>query len=262
MVISGHDITHQQTVTGRPTVFTASGDGLQKIGDLDGRLVLNHTLGNSKDTLTLAISDWKMAPLNLGVAGAKLASSRVKLDATAEVIRGELDADLDANVTQAKFTGDGQTLFARELNGALQGINTFNVDAGVTGRLKNPDVSFGSDLDRQINSAISQRIRAKQDEFEQRLKNRLNDTMSEYAGEYADELQQLAAMEGSLDDKLSALKDLASAELEDFKAQQEREAREKLDAEKAAAEEKARKEAEARKKELKDQAKDKLKNLF
>lgn len=262
LVISGHDITHQQTVTGRPTVFTASGDGLQKIGDLDGRLVLNHTLGNSKDTLTLAISDWKMAPLNLGVAGAKLASSRVKLDATAEVIRGELDADLDANVTQAKFTGDGQTLFARELNSALQGINTFNVDAGVTGRLKNPDVSFGSDLDRQINSAISQRIRAKQDEFEQRLKNRLNDTMSEYAGEYADELQQLAAMEGSLDDKLSALKDLASAELEDFKAQQEREAREKLDAEKAAAEEKARKEAEARKKELKDQAKDKLKNLF
>ncbi|MAE34490.1 MAG: hypothetical protein CMH97_04410 [Oceanospirillaceae bacterium] len=262
LVISGRDITHQQTVTGRPAVFTASGDGLQKIGDLDGRLVLNHTLGNSKDTLTLAISDWKMAPLNLGVAGAKLASSRVKLDATAEVIRGELDADLDANVTQAKFTGDGQTLFARELNGALQGINTFNVDAGVTGRLKNPDVSFGSDLDRQINSAISQRIRAKQDEFEQRLKNRLNDTMSEYAGEYADELQLLAAMEGSLDDKLSALKDLASAELEDFKAQQEREAREKLDAEKAAAEEKARKEAEARKKELKDQAKDKLKNLF
>ena len=86
--------------------------------------------------------------------------------------------------------------------------------------------------------------------------------MSEYAGDYAEELQQLAAMEGSLDDKLGALKDLASAELEDFKAQQEREAREKLDAEKAAAEEKARKEAEARKQELKDQAKDKLKNLF
>tara|TARA_Y100000782_G_scaffold99867_1_gene114433 strand:+ start:41 stop:784 length:744 start_codon:yes stop_codon:yes gene_type:complete len=245
-----------------PTVFTATGEGLQKIGDLDGRLVLNHTVGNATDTLTLAISDWKMASLNLGVAGARLDSSRVQLDATAEVVRGELDADLDANVTQANFTGGGQTLFARELNAALQGINNFTVDAGVTGTLKNPDIAFGSDLDRQINSAISKRIRAKQDEFEQKLKNRLNEKMSEYAGDYAEELQQLAAMEGSLDDKLSALKDLASAELEDFKAQQEREAREKLDAEKAAAEEKARKEAEARKQELKDQAKDKLKNLF
>lgn len=262
LVISGRDITHQQTVTGRPTVFTATGEGLQKIGDLDGRLVLNHTVGNATDTLTLAISDWKMAPLNLGVAGARLDSSRVQLDATAEVVRGELDADLDANVTQANFTGEGQTLFARELNAALQRINNFTVDAGVTGTLKNPDVAFGSDLDRQINSAISKRIRAKQDEFEQKLKNRLNEKMSEYAGDYAEELQQLAAMEGSLDDKLGALKDLASAELEDFKAQQEREAREKLDAEKAAAEEKARKEAEARKQELKDQAKDKLKNLF
>ena len=262
LVISGKDITHQQTVTGRPTVFTATGEGLQKIGDLDGRLVLNHIVGNATDTLTLTISDWKMAPLNLGVAGARLDSSRVQLDATAEVVRGELDADLDANVTQANFTGEGQTLFARELNAALQGINNFTVDAGVTGTLKNPDIAFGSDLDRQINSAISKRIRAKQDEFEQKLKNRLNEKMSEYAGDYAEELQQLAAMEGSLDDKLGALKDLASAELEDFKAQQEREAREKLDAEKAAAEEKARKEAEARKQELKDQAKDKLKNLF
>ena len=262
LVISGKDITHQQTVTGRPTVFTATGEGLQKIGDLDGRLVLNHTVGTATDTLTLAISDWKMAPLNLGVSGARLASSRVQLDATAEVVRGELDADLDANVTQANFTGDGQTLFARELNAALQGINNFTVDAGVTGTLKNPDVAFGSDLDRQINSAISKRIRAKQDEFERKLRNRLNEKMSEYAGDYAEELQQLAAMEGSLDDKLGVLKDLASAELEDFKAQQEREAREKLDAEKAAAEEKARKEAEARKQELKDQAKDKLKNLF
>ena len=262
LVISGKDITHQQTVTGRPTVFTATGEGLQKIGDLDGRLVLNHTMGTATDTLTLAISDWKMAPLNLGVSGARLASSRVQLDATAEVVRGELDADLDANVTQANFTGDGQTLFARELNAALQGINNFTVNAGVTGTLKNPDVAFGSDLDRQINSAISKRIRDKQDEFERKLRNRLNEKMSEYAGDYAEELQQLAAMEGSLDDKLGALKDLASAELEDFKAQQEREAREKLDAEKAAAEEKARKEAEARKQELKDQAKDKLKNLF
>ena len=82
---------------------------MQKIGDLDGRLVLNHTVGNATDTLTLAISDWKMASLNLGVAGARLDSSRVQLDATAEVVRGELDADLDANVTQANFTGGDQT---------------------------------------------------------------------------------------------------------------------------------------------------------
>lgn len=262
LVISGKDITHQQIVTGRPTVFTATGDSLERIGDLDARLTLNHTLGNSVDTLTLAVSDWAMAPLNLGVAGARLASSQVKLDAEAKVVRGELDAELDAEVSRAQFTGDGQTLFARELNAALKGINRFSVDAGVTGSLKSPDVTFGSDLDRQINSAITKRISAKQDEFEARLKSRLNSQVAEYAGDYADELQQLTEMEGSLDDKLNALKDLASQELEDFKAQQEREAREKLEAEKAAAEQKAKEEADARKQDLKNQAKDKLKSLF
>ena len=262
LVISGKDITHQQIVTGRPTVFTATGDSLERIGDLDARLTLNHTLGNSVDTLTLAVSDWAMAPLNLGVAGARLASSQVKLDAEAKVVRGELDAELDAKVSRAQFTGDGQTLFARELNAALKGINRFSVDAGVTGSLKSPDVTFGSDLDRQINSAITKRISAKQDEFEARLKSRLNSQVAEYAGDYADELQQLTEMEGSLDDKLNALKDLASQELEDFKAQQEREAREKLEAEKAAAEQKAKEEADARKQDLKNQAKDKLKSLF
>jgi len=262
LVISGKDITHQQIVTGRPTVFTATGDSLERIGDLDARLTLNHTLGNFVDTLTLAVSDWAMAPLNLGVAGARLASSQVKLDAEAKVVRGELDAELDAKVSRAQFTGDGQTLFARELNAALKGINRFSVDAGVTGSLKSPDVTFGSDLDRQINSAITKRISAKQDEFEARLKSRLNSQVAEYAGDYADELQQLTEMEGSLDDKLNALKDLASQELEDFKAQQEREAREKLEAEKAAAEQKAKEEADARKQDLKNQAKDKLKSLF
>lgn len=262
LIIEGRDITHQQTVTGRPTVFTATGADLKKIGDLDGRLTLNHTLGNATDTLTLAISDWSMAPLPLGVAGARLASSQVRLNSKAVVVSGQLNADLDAQVTQAKFTGDGQTVFAKELNSALQGITRFNVDAGATGDLSSPELSFGSDLDKQINSAISKRVRAKQDEFEQKLQSRLNAQLQEYAGDYAEELQQLARMEGSLDDKLSALKDLASSELEDFKAQQEREAKEKLDAEKAAAEQKARDEAEARKKELRDQAKDKLKNLF
>jgi len=262
LIIKGKDITHQQQITGRPAVFDADGDALKRIGDLDAKLVLDHTQKKGTDTLTVAISDWAMAPLSLGVAGASLASSQVKLDAKAVVHRGVLDGDLTAAVTKAKFAGDGQTLFARELNSALQGINRFKVNAEVNGRLKDPEVKFGSDLDRQINSALGQRIQAKQDEFEAKLKQRLNAKVADYAGEYADELQQLSDMDGSLADRLNKLKDLASAQLEDFKAQQEREAQEKLDAEKAAAKAKADAEAKAKEDELKNKAKDKLKSLF
>lgn len=284
LVIEGRDITHQQQVTGRPTVLTATGDGLQQIGDLDAKLTLDHVRSKGQDVLTVAISDWKMAPLELGVTGAELASSRVKLDAIATVKNGGVDASADARVTQAKFSGDGKTLFAKELNAALKGISQFKVDAAVGGSLENPDVKFGSDLDRQINTAISKRLSAKQDELEARLQSRLNAKVAESAGEYADELQALINMEGSLGDKLNSLKDLAGNELEGFKAQQEREAKEKIEqekaeaqkkiaqekadaqakveAEKAAAKAKAKAEADAKKEDAKNKAKDKLKSLF
>ena len=235
--------------------------------------MLNHAQVPGTDTLTLSISDWKMAPLPLGVAGAELASSRVQLNADAEVVAGALASSAKARVTSAQFTGEGQTLFAKELNQALAGITQFSVNAGANGSLLTPDISLGSDLDRQLQAAFNKRIKAKQDELEARLQKKLNAQVDEYAGEYADELKQLAAMDGSLQDRLKSLQDLASTQLESFKEQQEREAREKLEAEKADAKAKAEAEkakakakAEAEKKkqedELKEQAKDKLKNLF
>lgn len=273
LVIEGRDITHQQQVIGRPTVFTATGNGLQRIGDLDAKLTLDHVQPKGKDVLTVAISDWKMAPLPLGVAGAELASSRVKLNALVTVKNGGIEASADTRVTQAKFTGDGKTLFAKELNAALNGISQFKVDAGVSGSLQNPEVKFGSDLDRQISSALNKRLRAKQDELEARLQTRLNAQVAEHAGKYAEELQSLMAMEGSLDDKFNALQKLAGTELESFKDQQEREAKEKVEQEKAAAaakleqekaeaRAKAKAEADAKKNDAKNQAKDKLKSLF
>ncbi|HBS42821.1 MAG TPA: hypothetical protein DEA26_09085 [Oceanospirillales bacterium] len=260
--IEGRDITHQQAVTGRPTVFTATGVELQSIGDLNAQLVLNHTRVPGEDTLTLSISDWKMAPLSLGVAGAELASSRVRLNADAQVISGELVAGAKAQVSNARFSGDGKTLFAKELNQALAGITQFSVNASAQGPLLHPDIGLGSDLDRQLQAAFNKRIKAKQDELEARLKKKLNEQVDQYAGEYADELKQLAAMDGSLQDRLNSLQDLASAELESFKDQQEREAKAKLEAEKAEAKAKADAEAKKKEDELKNKAKDKLKNLF
>jgi uncharacterized protein (TIGR03545 family) len=262
LVIRGQDITHQQKVTGRATVFTATGEQLQKIGDLDARLTLDHTGQRGRDSLNVAVSDWAMAPVALGVAGAELSQAKVQLTSQAVVEGGVLAADLKAKVRQATFDGDGQTLFARELNSALKGISQFSVNATAEGKLSSPAVTFGSDLDRQINAALSQRLNAKQDEFEARLQKRLNQQVAEYAGDYADELQSLIDMEGSLSDRLNSLTELASTQLEDFKAQQEREAKEKIAAEKAEAEAKAKAEADARKQDLKNKAKNQLKSLF
>ena len=262
LIISAVDITNEQQVTRRPTVLTATGSKLQRIGDLDAVLTLDHTGEKGIDTLTVKISDWAMAPLKLGVAGAELASSRVAIDSKAVVTGGQLQASARSVVRDARFTGSGQTLFAKELNQALAGITGFTVNAGAEGKLTAPEVSLGSDLDRQINSALNKRLKAKQDELEARLRKKLNEAVTDNAGQYASQLQELTNMEGSLSQRLERLQSMASTELEDFKAQQEREAQEKLDREKAEAEAKAKAEADARKDELKKKTTDKLKSLF
>ena len=249
LIIEGRDITHQQAVMGKPTRFTARGKELQSIGDLDAVLTLNHIQPIGKDELTLAISDWKMAPLDLGISGAQLASSNVQIQAKALVTQGMLDASSLASVTNARFTGQGKTQFAKELNSALAGISSFSVNAGAVGELTHPDIKLGSDLDRQLQAAFKQRLKAKQVELEQKLEAYLNQQVTEYAGDYADELQAFMDMEGSLTERFSTLEDLAKSKLEDFKAQQERELKAKLAKEKAEAEARLAKEkaeAEAR----------------
>jgi len=280
LVINGRDLTHQQDVTRRPSVLTITGDKLQRVGDLSGLITLDHRQQPATDSAMLTISDWRLAPVNLGIAGAELASSRVQVKADAQVVAGKLNATADATVRDAKFSGAGKTTFAREMNQALAGITQFTVNAGAKGKLLTPKIEFGSDLDKQLSKAFNQRIRAKQDELEAKLRTRLTAQITQYGGDYAGELQQLAAMDGSMSDRFNALKDMAGQQLEDFTVQKEREAKAKVDAEKAAAQAKidaekaaaqakidaekaaAKAEAERKKKEAEQQAKDKLKKLF
>jgi uncharacterized protein (TIGR03545 family) len=258
LVINGHDLTHQQNVTQRPSVLTITGNQLQRVGDLNSVITLDHRQQPAIDSATLTISDGRLAPVNLGIAGAELVSSRVQVKAGAKVVAGKLTATADAIVLDAKFSGAGKTTFAREMNQALANITQFTVNAGAKGDLLTPKIEFGSDLDKQLSKAFNQRIRAKQDELEAKLRTRLTAQVAQYGGDYAAELQQLAAMDGSMNDRFNVLKDMASQQLEDFTVQKEREAQAKLDAEKDA----AKAEADRIKKEAEQRAKDKLKKLF
>ncbi|MDF1763599.1 MAG: TIGR03545 family protein [Oleibacter sp.] len=260
--IRGDDITHQQAIIGRPTRLTATGYGLQSIGDLDGRLTLNHVKDIGEDTLTLSISDWRLRPIALGIAGAELSNANLAINSKAEVIAGQLSAVASADVRSAKFSGSGQTLFAKELNNALSGINRFSLKATAEGDLLTPKVGLSSNLDRQIKVALQQRVDAKEKELTDRLKSRLNKQVEEYAGEYAPQLQALISRDASMSVRMDELQNLLSSELEDFKTQQEREAKEKLEEEKSAAKAKAKEEADRKKEEVKDNAVNKLKGLF
>lgn len=249
--ISGEDITHEPKVLGRPMHLAANGANLSNIEQLGLDLILDHRQSPGTDQLNLTVKDWQPSAMKLGVAGAELSSSRTQIQSIAMVSGGRLSASGKATFTQAKFTGQGKSTFERELVAALSGIKSFTIDGEAEGRLIAPKVKMGSDLDKQLSHAFSQRINEKQKEFEAQLKAELNTKLEGYLGEHSSILDELNQTEGGLNAKLDKLKNLASAELADFEQQQKQKAKEKADAEKEAAKSKA-----------KDEAKDKLNKLF
>lgn len=292
--IEGTNITHQQDVIKRPAKIVIQGNDLTNIEDLTIDAVLDHRQGVSRDSATLDIKDWAIHDINLGVAGSKLASALVQVQGLAVVNNSQLQAKSDAQINQAAFSGSGRSTFAKELNGALSSISSFDINASAQGELTSPSVNLGSNLDKRLNDAFQQRLKSKQKELEEKLRQRLDDKVAEYLGDYAADIDNMNNLEGTLQQKGKQLSALADSKLEDFEAQQKRkiqaekeaaqrklqaqkEAEErKLRAEKEAAqkklaeekrkaeEEKRKAEAKAREKqrELERKAKDKIKNLF
>ena len=269
LLINAQDITSEPSVLRRPTRILVNGSGLKQVEDMSVDIVLDHRKTPGTDTLTLNIKDWQLRDMNLGVAGAKLASSLVQIQGLAVVSQGKLNAKSDAQFGRAQFTSQGKTTFAKELGLALAKVQQFDVNASASGKITGPDFKLGSDLDKQLNAAFGARLKDKQAELEAKLQAKLDQKLQSYIGDYAGKLGEFNQLEGSLEQRLSKVSQLAGQNLEDYQAQKEREAREKSEREKAEAKAKldaekaaAKAEAERKKKEAAEKAKDKLKKLF
>ena len=221
------DITGQQRLIGRPMQFTAEGVDMPSARQLNLKLVLDHRQKPATDSLTLTSADWQMPAVELGIGETRLDRARAQVQAAASVRDGQLSSSLNMQMADAGFSGTGQTLFAKELTSALQTISEFNIKAAANGELSAPKVELGSDLDRRLSAAFTQRLRAKQDELEARLKSKINARIDEYAGSYAEDLKAITDMDGNLSNKLAALEDLAKAELKEYVDQKKQQATEK-----------------------------------
>ena len=221
------DITGQQRLIGRPMQFTAEGVDMPSAKSLNLKLVLDHRQKPATDSFTLTSSDWQMPAVELGIGETRLDAAKAQVQASASVSAGELSSKLDMQMASASFSGSGQTLFAKELTSALQTVKEFNIRAAANGELPSPKVELGSDLDRRLSAAFTQRLRVKQDELEARLQKKINERIDQYAGSYADDLKAINDMDGSLADRFAKLEELAKAELKEYADQKKQEAKDK-----------------------------------
>ena len=252
------DITHQQHVINRPTVIKARGKNLKDIAALNVNGVLDHRVKPSLDRFDLAINNMDVKNYNLGAMGLKLNRSQVTVVAWAELSDDIINAQGNGVFSASKFSSKDKTVMAKEMVASLAKIKRFNIDAGAKGQLTKPELSFKSDLEDQLSSAFSRRLKEKQNELEKQLKDKLNNKLLSYAGDYQQQLKKLDLTNGSFSAKQDKLQQLADSELSSFKEQQQQDAQQELDKERRKAEDKAAKQQ----KDLENKLKDKFKKLF
>jgi uncharacterized protein (TIGR03545 family) len=263
------DITHQQDVIDAPTRLWATGQNLKRIKSLKLTGLLELRTSPGKDSFDLNVEGWNLSNMKLGLAGLKLVSSNLQVQANAVFSDGEMNTVGNGLFKQSKFDSKDRTTLAKEMVAALKNVDQFKVTAVAKGELTDPDVNLKSDLDSQLNKAFDKRIDQKQAELENQLKKKLNDKLLSYGGDYTEQLKDLNLIEGSLGSKSDSLEKLGKTKLSSYEDQLKAESKAKADAKKAKAKEKsdakkakAKADAEKKKKELERKAKEKLKKLF
>lgn len=252
------DITHQQRVLKRPLRAWLRSEQLANADSIKATLVIDHRQSPTNDLLDVAIKDYRLTDMNLGLAGAKLKQALVQVDTTIVVLSDQIDAQLKAVARNATFRSENDTQFARELSAALAGINQFTVQASAEGTLRQPRVQLGSDLDTQLQAAFSQRLREQQERLERQLQMHLNQQVAEYRQQYESQLQQIKRYEQQFVELQQRFASLQAHDLGEYADYQQRQAEQKA----KAAEEKAAAEARERQRELESQARDRVRRLF
>jgi len=211
------NVTDQPEILGRPATLKIDADKLKGAQ----RLVVDGTFDHvapekAKDTL-----QFKLTALNLDEV--KLASQEsfpLQLAHAVSNLQGDItlsgnniNADFSGQFSQAKFAAEAKEGLAGEIAKAITAIDKFNIDGGITGTLGAPKFSFSSDLDKRLGEQVQKRIRAKQAEFEQKLRTALEERIAGPQGEYVGKLNDMQLLQTSIQGQIDEYDKLLQAKV-------------------------------------------------
>ncbi|WP_108124573.1 hypothetical protein [Saccharospirillum mangrovi] len=237
------DVTGQQRLIGRPVQLL-----IIKGEDDNPRLRVNGTLDRRGEEVH---DHFELFGRNLGLADRQLAVSdaqlnwapgRTDLVGTVDVVDGKLDGDIGLDFSGSEFQAGGSNRTASLLNQALNSVSDFELGIDVAGTVRRPALSLTSNLDNQLNQALSRVVR---EEYERWLAQ----TRASIDAEAAD-------LRAPLDERLAQVKaerDRVQAKADEF----QREVADRLDSERSRLQRRQR-ELESR---AEDAIKDQIKKL-
>ena len=227
----GQDITNQQHVTGKPSVITAEASELNDTDKIDMRLVIDHRSADTVDSFSFLLKGQNLNDLTLSKSESMpLALADAKLNATSDIeLRGkQLSGSFKSRFNNTKLVSEGSSTIAKEVSEVVKGVQSFAVDADIDGTLASPGFDISSDLDRILKDAVMGRFKAKQKEWESKIKAGLDEKLQAYLAEN-ESVGSYFSDQGSLvDSDLSSVDSLLEKKLDSFVDAQKKEAQDKV----------------------------------
>jgi uncharacterized protein (TIGR03545 family) len=225
------DITYQHDKIGRPTVFeinsTASKLWQSLVVKGDFRLI-EQTMSAAQnwDLKGLKLSD--LALLDEQKLATKidssLLSSKGSLSVKDNLISGGGKIDLYELAMTAKGSNQMTDLIANTLNG----LDNLSINADLEGAYDDPDISFSSNLDKQLGKALLGNLSGEQKQKLADLKQKLTGQAAGPLGEKSDQLGEWQDWEKLADGDLSSVEDMMKSQFNDALDKQKDKLKDKL----------------------------------
>ncbi|MFT7559009.1 MAG: hypothetical protein ACI93R_000912 [Flavobacteriales bacterium] len=225
------NITHQHDIIGKPTHAKFHSTTAFNADDFQLDATIDHRNQQQKESVNFLLKGLDVKSLNLSDSDTMSAS----LDTAKALIKGNFTFDqgrlaglVNMQFDATKISANGKSQLAQEISKTLENINSFDLEAKMSGSLKDIDTAIRSNLDTQVGAAFTQRLSAKQEEWSNDLKAGLNSKLQSYAKEN-DALAQLLGNEDSkLDLQLADADELLKSSLKSFTDESLDKAKDKL----------------------------------
>tara|TARA_R110000737_G_scaffold78718_2_gene110420 strand:+ start:2376 stop:4139 length:1764 start_codon:yes stop_codon:yes gene_type:complete len=224
-----HDITNQHDKIGRPTTFKvdSSASALWQSLKLNGDFWLN-------ETGVKANQDWNLRGLALADVSlldqeklsSKLRKGLLSSSGKASINKNVVSGTGNAALSQLQLTATGSNNLTSVIAETLSGLSNLTINSDIGGTLGDISLSFSSDLDKQLATAMLSNLTGDQNSKLAELKQKLNAKIEGPLGATDSEMSQwldwekladgdLSSMQGMLDSKLNSVVDNKKNELTD-----------------------------------------------
>jgi len=188
------DITDNQKALGRPLRFQLSSDGAKikalKLTGEDNRL-------GAQAVDTLAFSARALPLEAMAFDPVTVSKSSLAFGGDLKLVDAEgLTGKANLALSDAAMSMKGDDTVAKIVGDVLGSISAFKADVAVKGTLDNPDVSVGTDLDKQLSKALSKGLAKQAEAYQGELKQMLQAQMGDQLGSLKQNGSSLVDIDG------------------------------------------------------------------